>query len=513
MSGDDRPTVPPVRLPSDAELARDALAAPLLSRAVRLARWAEPGVPVGAGGELLTAGLREAVGRLGLDAGRDGAAFTAEAWNFAVDTGLVEIEETGEPGAASGAETARPEGESEAAIGTAAPGEELTRLTAGAPDDVLEVWLGGLDAVLSDASTPSFEELIGDLDGALGADGRIDPAAIDLGALDWDPDQESDFLDGALSNLYLLAATDETVAAGAMVPLPVVAASMVVPEDMDEPSDSVLEEVSATMMKLDGQFRVLADTGALDYHPVDDALILDEQDGDPGPGVTEDEDEDLTRYGQVRLTPLGLYGVRQRMLDAGLEAPAVGDLSEEDAGTLLGVLGRHPETAARAEAEQWLDGRDQLAAARDLLAAARGTDPEGPARRLSCQLVMSLIGGGAEPAVREVLDDSELGGLARVWLSERGASEVPLPSEDMIFWLTIDTLAAQLSLFAGEEDPVELRELVQGLVDQHSGFFDRARRTDHPAVVEVLESMGRLHPDKQVAKEARRAAFKARART
>ncbi|MEU8350881.1 hypothetical protein [Streptomyces sp. NPDC048845] len=51
--------MPPVRLPSEAELARQALAAPLLARAVRLARWCEPGVRVGAGGELTAAGLRE----------------------------------------------------------------------------------------------------------------------------------------------------------------------------------------------------------------------------------------------------------------------------------------------------------------------------------------------------------------------------------------------------------------------------------------------------------------------
>ena len=49
MTGDDRPTMPPVRLPSEAELARDALAAPLLARAVRLARWAGAGRARGRG--------------------------------------------------------------------------------------------------------------------------------------------------------------------------------------------------------------------------------------------------------------------------------------------------------------------------------------------------------------------------------------------------------------------------------------------------------------------------------
>ena len=69
-------------------------------------------------------------------------------------------------------------------------------------------------------------------------------------------------------------------------------------------------------------------------------------------------------------------------------------------------------------------------------------------------------GPAAEPALREVLDDAELGGLARVWLTEHGAADVPAPSEDLVFWLTIDTIAAQL---AAEGNSDELRALVEGL--------------------------------------------------
>jgi hypothetical protein len=84
---------------------------------------------------------------------------------------------------------------------------------------------------------------------------------------------------------------------------------------------------------------------------------------------------------------------------------------------------------------------------------------------------------------------------------------VPAPSEEMVFWLTVDTLAAQL---AAEGNSEELQALVEGLAAQHSGFFTAAWRVEHPATADVLEAMGRLHPDKKVAKEARKAAFKAR---
>ncbi|ROQ31595.1 hypothetical protein EDD98_0557 [Streptomyces sp. PanSC19] len=475
----DHPTLPPVRLPADAELARDALAAPLLARAVRLARWAGPETRVDAGGELADEQLPEAAGVLGLADDEDGETWAGDAWRLAVDTGLVAVED----------------GEAEDLPGRAGPGENLALVTGGSPQDVLGLWLDGFDAVFADAAAP----VIDDLDAILGEDGEID-----VEALDWDPEAEAEFLEGVLGNLYLLTVSEGGAGDGP-VPLPALAASMVVPDDMGEPTDDVLEQVSDAMMRLDEQFRLLEPIGLVEYQPVDEALMAEEGE-EPAPPV---DDEDVTRYGMVRLTPLGLYGIRARMLEAGLDAPAVGDLTEKGADALLDGIAGYPETAAREETAAWLAGRDALAAARELLHAARGSDAGSPLRRLHCQQTLSLVGAEAEPAVREVLDDAELGGLARVWLAERGATDVPAPPESMIFWLAIDTIAAQLSS-AG--DLQELQELIEGLTGRHSGFFEAAWRVEHPATAEVLEAMGRLHRDKAAAKDARKAAFKARSR-
>ncbi|MFI6283822.1 hypothetical protein ACIBCM_03515 [Streptomyces sp. NPDC051018] len=476
----DRPTLPPVRLNSDAELARDALATPLLSRAAGLARWAGPDTRVGAGGELADEQLPAAAVALGLKDDDEGQAYASEAWRAAVDAGLVVIED--------------PERDTDE-HGTAAPGESLGLLVSGGPQDVLAIWLETLDAAHADAIAP----LLDDLSDAIGDDGEIDYAM-----LDWDPEGEADFLDGVLGNLYLLTVT-EGGSGEEPVPLPALAASMIVPDDMGEPTDDVLEQVSVAMVRLDDQFRLLEQTGLVEYQPVDEALMA-EADDDPAVAV---EDEDVSRYGLVKLTPLGLYGIRARMLDAGLDAPAVGELAGKGADALLDGLARYPESAGRAETEQWLARHEPEAAARELLSAARGADEGGPLRRLRCQQALSLVGPQAEPAVRAVLGDPELGGLARVWLAERGAADVPPPSESMIFWLSIDTIAAQLDA-GGELE--ELQGLVEGLTGQHSGFFDVAWRVDHPATADVLEAMGRLHPDKRVAKEARKSAFRARSR-
>ncbi|WP_328889641.1 hypothetical protein [Streptomyces sp. NBC_00316] len=486
----ERPTLPPVRLHTEAELARDALAAPLLARAVRLARWAGPGTRVGAGGELVDAQLPAAAEHLGLAEDEDGAAEASEAWRLAVDTGLLDVHDPDADEAGDDAE------------GTVTAGENLRLLTGGSPQDVLAIWLDGLEAVHADATAPVFDDFA-DL---IGEDG-----AIDLDALDWDPEAEADFLDGVLGNLYLLTVGDGD-GGESPVPLPALAASVIVPDDMGEPTDDILEQVSEAMMRLDDQFRLLEPIGLVSYRPVDEALLVEEaEQGAEGEGDRPPaDDEDVSRYGMVRLTPLGLYGIRARMLEAGVDAPAVGDLADKGADALLGGIAYYPEAAARSEVEQWLARRGGDGAAAELLDAARGADQQAPLRRLHCQQALALVGAEAEPAVRTVLDDAQLGGLARVWLAERGAADVPPPPESMIFWLAIDTIAAQLE---ADGDLDELQGLVEGLAGQHSGFFDEAWRVAHPATADVLEAMGRLHSDKRKAKEARKAAFKARSRS
>ncbi|WP_086866520.1 hypothetical protein [Streptomyces viridochromogenes] len=470
----DSSSLPPVRLHPEAELARDALSTPLLSRAARLARWAGPDTRVDAGGGLVDEQLPAAAEVLGLD-GDDAAAHASEAWRVAVDTGLVDVVDE--------------------EAGTVAAGADLDLLTSGTPQDVLAVWLAALETALADASVPDLDDLV---------DAMESGGEIDLSSLDWDPEAEAEFLDGVLGNLYLLTVSEDAPQGGP-VPLPALAASVIVPGDMSEPTNDVLEQVSDAMMRLDDQFRLLEPAGLVAYQPVDEALLAD-ADGaeEPAAGI---DDTDVSRYGMVRLTPLGLYGLRARFLEAGFDAPAVGDLAGKGAEALLDGTAGYPQTAARAETEQWLARREPLPAARELLSAAKGLDEGAPLRRLRCQQALSLVGAEAEPALREVLDDAELGGLARVWLSEAGFTDVPPPTQELVFWLTIDTLAAQL---AAEGNSEELRALVEGLAAQHSGFFDKVWRVGHPATADVLEAMGRLHPDKKVAKEARKAAFKAR---
>ncbi len=300
MSRPDRSALPPVRLPSEGELAREALATVLFSRAAELARWSAPGIPVGPGGELPSQQLKAAVTRLGLDAEEDGPAHAGEAWVFALESGLVVVDEGPE------SEALEPEDRLElpvtldAATGVATPGADLDRLAGGRPAEVLDIWSDGVGAVLADVAYPGEEvaaegpddpeglgategrvlaepevledlDRLGDLRGRGVADGEwLDADELDLEELDWDPEEEADLLDSALGTLYLFTTSDDDVAAGAMVPLPMVAAAVVMPEGAEEPSDEVLDDMSAVVMRLDEQFRALDGTGLLEYQPSED---------------------------------------------------------------------------------------------------------------------------------------------------------------------------------------------------------------------------------------------------
>jgi hypothetical protein len=222
------------------------------------------------------------------------------------------------------------------------------------------------------------------------------------------------------------------------------------------------------------------------------------------------DDAEAARFGLVKLTPLGQYGIRQWLLDKGYDAPLIGEFATGDAAALLQGVAEAVNVLPEKEIRIWLAGREPLGAARELLEAARGNDPVAPLRRMLAQLAIGELGEAAEPAVREVLDDRELGGGARALLLAGGASDVPEPDRPMVLWTTVDTYAGQLLDLGGEAE-LE-RELIARMpvTDDPAAFFGELWRVEHPYTAQVLETIGELHPDKRVAKEARKAAFKAR---
>ncbi|WP_052681635.1 hypothetical protein [Saccharothrix sp. ST-888] len=488
--------VPPVLLPPEAELAAAALAVPLIDHALKLARWAAPHRPVDEFGDLTGPDRAPAARLLGLapeqgDAPEEAVIEAMRAWSLACDLELVEIGTTAD-------------GEH-----VAIPGPDLADAEQGDPETVLELWLTAAGIVRELSAEADSLPLEGEGEGEEGAEAAEETDEAGLAELEESRQAAAELLDEALQVLYETTAFAEP--GQETVPLGVLAALLVVPEG-EEPDEEMLGEITDLMVTLDPMLGDLAELGLLEHRPIDPELFEEESGEEPAvDGEGPLDEAEAARFGMVRLTALGQYGVRQWLLEDGFEAPLVGELAAGTAEELLRGISETDNVLPERELAVWLADREPVRAARELLAAARGTDPYGPVRRMLCLSALEQLGAGARPAAQEVVDDPQLAGGVRAWLLEQGL-EVAAPEYGVVLWTIVDTFAAQL--LTGEGESEALRQLVDGLPvdDDPAGFFAELWRIEHPYTAEVLDAVGELHRDRGVAKEARKAAFKARSR-
>ncbi|MFD8481876.1 hypothetical protein [Kitasatospora sp. NPDC059673] len=496
QSGDEDPDdtavlIPPIVLPEDRELADAALAVPLIARVVALARWVDPHRDVDEHGDLGPEDRIRAARMLGFeDPDEEDVVEAMRAWALACDLGVVET------------------GTTEGGTHIAVPGPDLPAVEAGEPAAVLGLWFEAAELVrelAAEAESVDPEVVEGDKSAA-----SEDTAA--LAEVEDARDQAAEILDEALHVLYESTAFAEP-GADTTVPLGVLAALLVVPEG-EEPDEEMLGEITDLMVILDPMLGDLAELGLVEHTPIDPELFEEEEEQDAAAAATEPEqpltDEDAARFGTVRLTPLGQYAVREWLIADGFEAPLIGDLAELDGPALLRALAENGATFAEPELKAWLAARENpVEAARALLAGGRGRDVQSPVRRYYCGIALGELGEDAVPAVREVVDDPELGGLAREWLRARGV-DVEAAERPAALWRVVDSVAAVLLLTAGEGGRLQALVADLPVTDNPASYFGEVWRVPHPLTVEVLEVVGALHLDRKVAKEARRAAIKAR---
>ena len=228
------------------------------------------------------------------------------------------------------------------------------------------------------------------------------------------------------------------------------------------------------------------------------------------------EDDDV-----IRLTPLALAALHEQLVEAGVDIPLLPPTAAElTGGELLAMAEGVSDAEFEAEAQAWVESRGDEPAARELLELAA----EGhPGERMLAVAVVTAIGAPAEPALRASLQVPQVRGYAKVTLLSlagidnlTGASgDVPPELElgpDDLAWIATDLLA----LACDDEYPdpddlaVSFREAVP--VGQEVPLFDAMARSAHPDAEDVLNHLGRHHPDKQVSKAARTAAHKAASR-
>jgi hypothetical protein len=427
--------LPPLRLPSDAELAAAARAIPMLTELAALAEWvATAGRAVDEDAELSPADRDDAIRLLGVSQER-----FAYLWKYA---GAVDwIEETA-PGRVTAGETA----------------EEWTDGDEGA----LNAWSSTFAAVLTESMCVA----------ATGVSGR--PVDVDF------------HVPGASVALLFFMARRE---------------GLTIEEISEVVEDSALADLPPRAEKAWSAFARAAG---------DPAAVLLAQLTEVG-AVTSPDPED----GAIRLTPLAMREMRLQFTDAGVDVPLLPDNpADMTAGQLIALADGVPDDEFEAESAAWLAVRDPQDAARELLdVAAEGY----PADRLLAVAIVTEIGAAADPAWRDRLEMLELRPYAKMALVRLGgledASSLPAelePDVDDLSWMATDLLS-----IACDDEDTDAEELAEALSEamppngEVGAFLDLLSRGPHPDALDVLEHIGEYHPDKAIAKEARKVLYKA----
>ena len=224
----------------------------------------------------------------------------------------------------------------------------------------------------------------------------------------------------------------------------------------------------------------------------------------------------------ARLMPLGLAAVRTQLVESGVEIPLLPDAERMTAAQLIAMADGASEEEFTAETAAWLSYRTAEPAARELLAVAAASDPAS--RMLAVGVVVTELGALAEPVWREVLGQTELRAYAKAALAAPGDGDpaAALPPElepdgHDLAWMITDALAAEgwddLSDDADHEPEVLAKRLGEAIpAGQEPQVFELMARIPHPDAADVLTVIGRHHPDKKIAKLARKSAYKAASR-
>lgn len=456
--------LPGVQLPSLGDLAAWARSAPLTAQLAALAAWLDAGHPVTKDGELLPADAAQAAQWLGVTASQ-----LRYLWEYALGGYWAEITDgaggqaVAMPGeSAAEWESGEPRGAGPISAGPFGAGP-FGAAEAGAA--TLRSWSATLAAVLA-----------GTMDIAV----TLDPSG--LGTLNVQGL-------GSLAALKLFLARGEGGLRAARV--------------RDLIMNGAIGDLAWT--------RVRRQLDARAQSPADPVRVLLDQ-----LAALRAVESSPAGEGSVRLTPLALYALAAELAAAGVEVPVVPpDPAAMSAADLVALHGGVLPAEFEAISGHWIAVHGGQRAAIALLGFAADADAAG---RLVAVGVVRALGEAAAMAWREGLRRPEIRPYARIELArlatELADNTMPMvlePDPDDLTWLATDLLA----LACGEDDPdpdliaAQFREAVPA--GDEEWILKVMSMGSHPDVVRVLTVLGKHHPDKRVAREARRAAHAASA--
>ena len=213
----------------------------------------------------------------------------------------------------------------------------------------------------------------------------------------------------------------------------------------------------------------------------------------------------------LSLTPAGVTVSAALVADLlDVEVVLRADPNTADAATLAESLLLLERDEAEADLRTWFDAQpDPVPAAGALLAELAAEAQPDAAVLVGLDLAGAALGEHAETAAQAHLDGVH-GPVVLTWLLTRGAID-PADVDPVAVTYGVVTVAAALLDEAGPAGAVAFFE--DSGHEQVLELLADLWRLDHERLPDVLDALGREHPDKKVAKAARRCLMQYRSRT
>lgn len=210
--------------------------------------------------------------------------------------------------------------------------------------------------------------------------------------------------------------------------------------------------------------------------------------------------------GVVTLTPIGLLAAVDQARAVGIEVPLVGDRRDDQAIDLVAWLADIEDLDdAVAEVAAWVEHRASSGAdpVEELLAATEVAAAAEP------MVLLTVLTSIAELAPEATVDrargllDSPIAAMALLWLVDNEHVDLDDADPDLLALGGVEMMIGLLD--AGGPDELVESIRAEQTVDQQLDLVAHLWHVDHPRIAEVLDALGRHHPDPRVGTAAMQA--------
>jgi hypothetical protein len=215
--------------------------------------------------------------------------------------------------------------------------------------------------------------------------------------------------------------------------------------------------------------------------------------------------------GIVELTPLALWALREQFALDNISVRVLPPPSHRmSAAELVSLSDAVSVAEFDVAVATWMRSRDPGQAAAELLIYAGSSDPRG---RLMAVDIARRIGVPGHRAWRDAMQRPELRGYARITLSKMAGdlpeSTLPFvlePDQNDRAWMATDLLAVAADADEPDSETVAAQFAEAVPAGEETWLFGLMAQSSHPDVARVLGVVSVYHPDRRVAREARKAA-------